>query len=63
MIQRLVNGVVHDLRPLRLLSASPSMFVAAPSQETDESISPAERERVQKLIRLRVVGGHVSKTS
>ena len=74
MIRRLVNGFVHDLRPPqlhiflseadRLLSASPAVFVASPAQETEENVSPAERERVRKLIhRLHVVGGHVSKTS
>ena len=36
---------------------------AAPTQEIDESVSPAEPERVGKLIhRLPVAGGHVSKT-
>ena len=40
------------------------MFVTAPAQENEESVSPAERERVRKLIhRLHFAGGHVSKTS
>ena len=70
MIRRLVNGLVHDLRPPQLhmllsevdhlLSVFPAVFVAPPAQETEDQVSPAERERVQKLIhRL----GHVSKTS
>ena len=74
MIRRLVNGFVHDLRPPqlhmflsaadRILSTSPAVFVASSAQETEKDISPAERERVRKLIhRLHVSGGHVSKTS
>ena len=74
MIRRLVNGFVHDLRPPqlhmflseadRMLSSSPVAFVASSAQETEKDISPAERERVRKLIhRLHVSGGHVSKTS
>ena len=74
MIRRLVNGLVHDLRPPQLhmllsevdhlLSVFPAVFVAPPAQETEDQVSPAERERVQKLIhRLHVAGGHVSKTS
>ena len=74
MIRRLVNGFVHDLRPPqlhmflseadRILSSSPAVFVASSAQETEKDISPAERERVRKLIhRLHVSGGHVSKTS
>ena len=74
MIRRLVNGSVHDLRPPQLhiflsesdclLSASLAVFVASPAQETEDGGSPAERERVRKLIpRLLVAGGHVSKTS
>ena len=74
MIRRLVNGFVHDLRPPqhhiflleadRLLSASPAVFVASPAQETEDNVSPAERERVRKLIYLlHVAGGHVSRTS
>ena len=74
MIRRLVNGFVHDLRPSqlhmflseadRILSSSPAVFVASSAQETEKDISPAERERVRKLIhRLHVSGGHVSKTS
>ena len=74
MIRRLVNGHVHDLRPPqlhmflskadRILSSSPAVFVASSAQETEKDISPAERERVRKLIhRLHVSGGHVSKTS
>ena len=60
MIRRLVNGFVHDLRPPqlhiflseadRLLSASPAVFVASPAQETEDNVSPAERERVGELI-------------
>ena len=39
-------------------------FVASPAQETEDNVSPAERERVRKLIhRLHVARGHVSKTS
>ena len=74
MIRRLVYGFVHDLRPPephtflseadRLLSVSPAFSVASPAQETEDNVSPAERERVRKLIhRLHVAGGHVSKTS
>ena len=74
MIRRLVNGFVHDLRlpqlhmflseADRILSSSPAVFVASSAQETEKDISPAERERVRKLIhRLHVSGGHVSKTS
>ena len=74
MIRRLVNGFVQDLRPPHLhmflseadhlLSVSPAVLVASPAQETEGHVSPAERERVQKLIhRLHVAGGHVSKTS
>ena len=74
MIRRLVNGFVHDLRPPqlhmflseadRILSSSPAVFVASSAHETEKDISPAERERVRKLIhRLHVSGGHVSKTS
>ena len=74
MIRRLVNGFVHDLRPPqlhmflseadRILYSSPAVFVASSAQETEKDISPAERERVRKLIhRLHVSGGHVSKTS
>ena len=74
MIRRSVNGVVHDLRPPLLhmflseadglLSASPAVFVASPAQETEDNVSPAERERVRKLTRrLRVAGGHVSKAN
>ena len=48
----------------RILSSSPAVFVASSAQETEKDISPAERERVRKLIhRLHVSGGHVSKTS
>ena len=48
----------------RMLSSSPAVFVASPAQETEKDISPAERERVRRLIhRLHVSGGHVSKTS
>ena len=47
-----------------ILSSSPAVFVASSAQETEKDISPAERERVRKLIhRLHVSGGHVSKTS
>ena len=76
MIGRLVKGLVHDLRPPQfhmllseadhlLLSVSPAVFVASsPAQETEDHVSPAERERAQKLIhRLHVAAGHVSKTS
>ena len=74
MIRSLVNGFVHDLHPPQLhmflsetdhlLSVSPAVFVASPAQETEDHVSPAEREHVQKLIhRLHVAGGHVSKTS
>ena len=74
MIRRLVNGFVHDLRPPQhhiflsesdcLLSASLAVIVASPAQETEDGGSPAERERVRKLIpRLHVAGGHVSNTS
>ena len=78
MIRRLVNGFVHDLHPPQLhmflsetdhlLSVSPAVFVASPvafpAQETEDHVSPAEREHAQKLIhRLHVAGGHVSKTS
>ena len=74
MIRRWVNGFVHDLRPPqlhiflseadRLLSTSPAVSVASPAQETEDNVSPGERERVRKLIhRLHVAGGHVSKTS
>ena len=64
MIRRLVNGFVHDLEADRLLSTSPAGFVASPAEETEDNVSPAERERVRKLIyRLHVAGGHVSKTS
>ena len=42
----------------------PQFLVASSAQETEKDISPAERERVRKLIhRLHVSGGHVSKTS
>ena len=69
-----MNGFVHDLRPPqlrmflseadRILSSSPAVFVASSAQETEKDISPAECERVRKLIhRLHVSGGHVSKTS
>ena len=48
----------------RILSSSPAVFVASSAQETEKDISPAERERVRKLIhRHHVSGGHVSKTS
>ena len=48
----------------RLLSASPAVFVASHAQKTEDHVSPAERERVRKLIhRLHVAGGHVSKKS
>ena len=74
MIRKLVNGFVHDLRPPqlhmflsdadRISSSSPAVFVASSGQETEKDISPAERERVRKLIhRLHASGGHVSKTS
>ena len=74
MIRRLVNGFVHDLRPPqlhmflseadRVLSSSPAFFVASSAQETEKDTSPAERERVRKMIhRLHASGGHVSKTS
>ena len=74
MIRRLVNGFVHDLHPPQLhtflseadhlLSVSPAVVVASPAQETEDHVSPAERERVQKLIhRLHVAGHHVSRTS
>ena len=73
MIRRLVNGVDHDLHHpqlhmfvsevVHLLSVSPAVFVASSAQETEDHVSPAEREHVQKLIhRLHVAGGHVSKT-
>ena len=49
MIRRLVNGFVHDLRPPqlhmflseadRILSSSPTVFVASPAQETEKDIS------------------------
>ena len=74
MIRRLVNGVVHNLRPpsftcfCRKLTCCcpplPQFFVACPAQETGDHVSPAERERVQQLIhRLLVAEGDVSKTS
>ena len=74
MIRRLVNGFVHDLRPPhlhmfyseadRMLSTSPTVFVARPAQETEDNVSPAQRERARTLIhRLPVAEGHVSKTS
>ena len=74
IIRRLLNGFVHDLRPPqlhmflseadRILSSSPAVFVASSAQETEKDVSPAERERVRKLIHgLHVSGGHVSKTS
>ena len=54
-----MNGFVHDVRPIqlhiflseadRLLSASPAVFVASPAYETEDNVSPAERERVRKL--------------
>ena len=60
MIRRLVNGFVHDIRPPqlhmflsetdRMLSSSPAVFGASSAQETEKDISPAERERVRKLI-------------
>ena len=73
-IRRKENCFVHDLRPPqlhmflseadRILSSSPSVFVASSAQETEKDIAQAERERVRKLIhRLHVSGGHVSKTS
>ena len=47
-----------------LFSASPAVLVASPTQETEDHVSPAGRERVQKLAhRLHVAGGNVSKTS
>ena len=59
MIRRLVNGFVHDLHPPQLhmflseadhlLSVSPAVFVASPAQETEDHVSPAEREHAQKL--------------
>ena len=67
MSRRLVNGFVHDLLPPqlhmflseadRLLSASSAVFVASLAHETEDHVSPAERERVH------VAGGHLSKTS
>ena len=58
MIRRLVNGFVV------FLISSPAVSVASSAQVTEKDISPAERERVRKLIhRLHVSGGHVSKTS
>ena len=74
VIRTLVNGFVHDLRPPqlhiflseadRLLSASPAVYVASPAQESEDNVSPAERERVRKFIhRLHVAGGHGSNTS
>ena len=42
------------------LSASPAVFVASHAPRTEDHVSPAERERVRKLIhRLHVAGGHV----
>ena len=56
MIRRVVNGFGHDLRPPQLhmflceadhlLSVSPAFFVTSPAQETEDHVSPAERERV-----------------
>ena len=74
MIRRVVNGFVHDRRPHQLhmflseadhlLSVSLAVLVASTAQETEDHVSLAERERVQKLVhRLHVARGHVSKMS
>ena len=74
MIRRLVNGFVHDLRLPQLHMFFLKLIVFYPHlpqflllhllKKTRGIFSPAERERVRKLIhRLHVSGGHVSKTS
>ena len=45
----------------RILSSPSAVSVASSAQETEKDISPAERERVRKLIhRLHVSGGQTS---
>ena len=64
MISVLLSSTCFLSEADRILSSSAAVFVASSAQETEKDISPAERERVRKLIhRLHVSGGHVSKTS
>ena len=64
MIRRLVNGFVHYLRLPQLHMFLSAVFVASLAKESEDNVSPAERDRVRKLIhRLHVARGHVSKTS
>ena len=67
MIRRLavlLSSTCFCLKLIVFYPRLPQFFVASSAQETEKDISPAERERVRKLIhRLHVSGGHVSKTS
>ena len=63
-LPQLFGSVQYRRDEDRLLSASPAVFVATPAHKNEENVSPAERERVRKLIhRLHVSGGDVLKTS
>ena len=63
MISVLLSSTFSCRKLTSLLSAAPAVFVASPVQETEDNVSPAERERVRKLIlRLHVARGHVLKT-
>ena len=65
MISVLLSSTCFCLKLTVFILISPQ-FLLLPSsaQETEKDISPAERERVRKLIhRHHVSGGHVSKTS
>ena len=64
MISVLLSSTCFCLKLIVFYPHLPAVFAASSAQETEKDISPAERERVRKLIhRLHVSGGHVSKTS
>ena len=64
MISVLLSSTCFCLKLIVFYPHLLQFFVASSAQETEKDISPAERERVRKLIhRLHVSGGHVSKTS
>ena len=64
MISVLLSSTCFCLKLIVCYLHLPQFLFASPAQETEKDTSPAERERVRKLIhRLHVSGGHVSKTS
>ena len=64
MISVLLSSTCFCLKLIVFYPHLQQFLFASSAQETEKDISPAERERVRKLIhRLHVSGGHLSKTS